>query len=101
MERVDPVDWAGMRSGNGSGRRHTSYVGSPGVVQLTWDTTLPFESAEYAQADRDLRLDSGPVVQPAVAAEDLECHTAAMPGRLETLDPLELRDSLGQSRAGQ
>src|SRR4051812_32918570 len=28
-----------MRSGDGSGRRHTSYVETPALVQLTWDAT--------------------------------------------------------------
>ena len=39
MGRVDPVERAEMRSGEGSGRRHTSYVETPALVQLTWDTT--------------------------------------------------------------
>src|SRR4051794_28976943 len=39
MGRIDPVDRAEMRSGDGSGRRHTSYVEIPALVQPTWDTT--------------------------------------------------------------
>src|SRR5262245_54629928 len=43
MERVDPVDRARMPSGDGSERRHSSYVKSPFMVQLTWDTTQVFK----------------------------------------------------------
>src|SRR4051794_15133808 len=39
MGRVDPGNRAEMRSGDGSGIRHTSYVETPALVQLTWDTT--------------------------------------------------------------
>src|SRR4051794_35667988 len=62
---------------------------------------LPFGAAEHAQAGRDLRLGPGTVVQPAVAMEDLECGTAATPGRFEALDSLELRDRLGPGGAGR
>ncbi len=73
------------------------------MVQFSGSTIdlLPFGPAEHAQAGRDLRLGPGTVVQPAVATEDLECGTAATPGRLEALDPLELRDRPGPSGAGR
>ncbi len=61
---------------------------------------LPFGAAEHPQAGRDLRLGLDTVVQPAVVTEDLECGTAATPGRLEVFDPLELRNHLGPSGAG-
>jgi hypothetical protein len=39
MERADPLERPEVRSGDASGRRHTSYVETPALVQLTWDTT--------------------------------------------------------------
>jgi putative transposase len=48
MRRIDSVRWDGMRSGEETGSRHTSYVQSLTKVQLAWDTTEPRENG-YAE----------------------------------------------------
>src|SRR5208283_2131729 len=91
----------GARLGLRQPLMHPIQEGEAASIQKEVADLLPLRSPERAQTGRDLRLGSDPVVQLPIAMEHLQRGTVATPGRFESLDPLELPNGLGPSRAGR